>query len=167
MSPIEVRLAPLIYWRLALIFIAAPVAVYYFFGYLPVILWIVYPIALVTLLIKLIRGQTKEPIVVVDERGVFDRRLKIGVIDWDDIRRIRSYSLSGAQYISLELHSPAKYTARRPFWLGAISQVYRFFGMSTIAISTNGLNIDHETLVRLLHKGCGMQGMEAHTVDIG
>jgi hypothetical protein len=167
MSRIEIRLAPLNQWRLLLIFIAAPVVLYLYLGYLPFILWILIPIALISLLFKLIRGQSKVPIIILDEQGVFDRRLKVGVIEWDDIRRIRSYSLSGAEYISLELHNAKKYESRRPLWLGAISQVQRLFGMTSIAISTNGLDVDHAMLVQLLHEGCGTEGMEARTVDMG
>ena len=167
MSPIEIRVQRLSTWRLLLIFIVAPIGLYLFLGYLPTIIWIVLPIATVAMVVQLIRGQSTEPVIVLDEQGVFDRRLKVGVIDWDDIRRIKSYSLSGALYISLELHNASKYTARRPFWLGAISQVYRFFGKSTISISTNGLDVHHETLVRLLHEGCGTFGVEVDTVDMG
>ena len=167
MSSIEIRLAPLNQWRLLLIFIAAPVVLYLYLGYLPFILWIVVPIGLISLLIKLIRRQSKDPIIILDEQGVFDRRLKVGVIEWDDIRRISSYSLSGAEYISLELHNAKKYESRRPLWLGAISQVQRLFGMTSIAISTNGLDVDHATLVQWLHEGCGTEGVEARTVDMG
>lgn len=167
MSPIEIRLAPVNYGRLLLIFVVAPVAIYFFLGYLPFILWIVLPIALVSLLFKLIRGQSKAPLVILNEKGVLDRRLKVGVIEWDDIRRIKSYSLSGAEYISLELHNAKKYESRRPFWLSAISQVQRVFGMTSIAISTNGLDVAHETLVQLIHEGCGTEGIEARTVDMG
>ena len=167
MSPIEIRLAPLNQWRLLLILLAAPVVLYLYLGYLPFILWIVVPIAFISFLFKLIRGQSKAPIIILDEQGVFDRRLKVGVIEWDDIRRIRSYSLSGAEYISLELHDEKKYKSRRPLWLGAISQVQRLFGMTSIAISTNGLDVDHATLVQWLHEGCGTTGVEARTIDMG
>ena len=166
-SPIEIRVVPLNQWRLLLIFIVAPVGLYLYLGYLPFIFWLVLPVALISLLFKLIRGQSKAPIITLDERGVLDRRLKVGVIEWDDIRRMRSYSLSGAEYISLELHNTKKYTSRRPLWLGAISQVQRLFGMTSIAISTNSLDVDHATLVQLLHEGCGTEGVEARMVDMG
>ena len=167
MSPIEIRLAPVNYGRLLLILVAAPVALYFILGYLPFILWIVLPIALISLLFKAIRGQSNAPVIILNEKGVLDHRLKVGVIEWGDIRRIKSYSLSGAEYISLELHNAKKYQSRRPLWLGAISQVQRVFGMTSIAIVTNGLEVDHGTLVQLLHEGCGTEGIEVQTVDMG
>ena len=167
MSPIEIRLAPLNYGRLLLIFVAAPVALYFLLGYLPLIFWIVLPIAFISLLFKAIRGQSKAPVIILNEKGVLDCRLKVGVIEWDDIRRIKSYSLSGMEYISLELHNAKKYESRRPLWFAAISQVQRVFGMTSIAISTNGLDVDHGTLVQLIHEGCGTEGIEARTVDMG
>src|SRR5690242_1061485 len=108
MSRIEIRFAPLSPWRLLLVFIVAPVALSFFMGYLPTILLIVFLIALISLMIKLIRRQSKKPVIILDEHGVFDRRLKVGVIEWGDIRRMKSYSLSGAEYISLELHNTKK-----------------------------------------------------------
>ena len=167
MSPIEIRLAPLNQWRLALILILAPALLYLILGIIPTVIWIVWPVAFVGFLVRLVRGQSKDPIIVLNDEGVFDSRLKIGVIEWKDIRRLQSYSLAGAEYISLELHDAGKYTARRPAWLGAASQAQRSMGMSSIAISTNGLEVNHETLWRLLHEGCGTQGVEAHTVDMG
>lgn len=115
---------------------------------------------------KLIRGQSKAPIIILDERGVLDRRLKVGVIEWDDIRRIKSYSLQERNT------SHSNSTTRRSMHLAVRSglgqsQVQRVFGMTSIAISTNGLDVDHATLVQWLHEGCGTEGVEARTVDMG
>ena len=90
----------------------------------------------------------------LDEQGVFDKRLKAGVIEWPDIRRITSHSISGLEYISLHLHDTSKYNSRRPVWLKLLSQVQRMFGMSSFAIATNGLDVDRETLLALIHERC-------------
>src|SRR5689334_13327254 len=123
MSRIEIRFAPLSPWRLLLVFIVAPVALSFFMGYLPTILFIVFLIALISVMIILIRRHSKKPVIMLGGAGVFDRRLKVGVLEWGVTRRMKSYSLSGADYISLALHNTKKYVSRRPFWLGAISQV--------------------------------------------
>lgn len=166
MSPTEIRVAPGNKWRALLLAIAAVGGFYFLFGYIPTIVWLIGPIVLIALVFSAVRGQSTDPVIILDDEGVLDRRLKVGVIRWDDIRRIKSYSLSGAEYISLELHNAKTYTSRRPLWLTLLSQVQRVFGMTSIAISTNGLDTDHHTLLHLLHEGCGSQGIVPRTIEM-
>ena len=167
MSPIEVRVRPNNALRSLVLIVAAFAALYWFLGYLPFIVWVVAPIALIVALVSVIRGQGTDPVVVINDEGVFDKRLKIGVIRWADIRRIKSYSLSGALYISLELHNTQAYESRRPLWLTLVSQVQRLFGMSPISISTNSLDTDHNTLVQKIHEGCGSAVSAPRTIEAG
>jgi len=154
MSPIEIKVDPNKKWRPLLVAAVASAALYLYLGYLPFIVWVVAIIAGVALLFNLVTGQNKGTVIILDNEGILDRRLKVGVIRWEDIRRIQSYNLHGANYISLELHNQETYEARRPLSLKLGSQVQRGFGMGSLAISTNGLNIDHDTLVNMIHQGC-------------
>ena len=167
MTPLEVRTRPNNAWRGLLLCAAVLGGAYFFFGYLPFIFWLIGPIAVITLLIAAIRGQGADPVIVIDDNGVLDKRLKVGVIRWEDIRRIKSYSLSGAFYISLELHDMKTYDSRRPMWLKSLSQVQRGLGMSSLAISTNGLDVDHNTLVHKIQEGCGAAAPDIRTIDAG
>lgn len=154
MSPTEIRLRADYKWRMAAVAVIAATVVYYLLGYLPIIVWVAAIILVVSLMLKTVRRESTDPCIVLDEQGVFDKRLKVGVIRWSDIRRIRCHSLHGAEYISLELRDTASYEAKRPPWLRLASQVQRVHGMSSIAISTNGLDIDMNTLVNMIHEGC-------------
>jgi hypothetical protein len=154
MTPTEIRVSPRQQWRAALVAAVAMVAFYLYFGYLPYILWVIGIITLIFLLYNLVTRQNKGPVITLDDEGVLDKRLKVGVIHWEDIRRIKSHDLEGALYISLELHDQKSYEARRPLWLKLLSQFQRVHGMSATSISTNGLDIDHETLVDMIHEGC-------------
>lgn len=154
MSPIEIRLRAEYKWRMAAVLVIAITALYYLLGYLPIIVLVAAIVLVVSLVLSMVRRQSTDPCIVLDEQGVFDRRLKVGVIRWSDIRHISCHSLHGAEYISLELHDAAAYEARRPQWLKVLSQVQRVHGMSSIAISTNGLDVDINTLVNMLHEGC-------------
>jgi len=157
MSPIEVRLRPNHVWRSLLLVVAAVGLLYFQLGYLPVFIWVLLIVTAPFILIRLVRGQdTFNPVITLDEQGLFDKRLKAGVIDWSDIRRISSHSIYSAEYISLHLHDPKKYDSRRPLLLKLFSQVQRVFGMSSFAISTNGLDVDRETLLDMIHDGCEM-----------
>jgi hypothetical protein len=161
MSPTEIRLRPNQVWRPLLIAAVAIVFLYFYLGYLPVFVWILLAVTAPFFVYRIIRGvNTEDPIIILDEEGVLDKRLKVGVIEWADIRRISCHSLSGAEYISLHLHDTKKYEARRPLGLKLVSQVQRPLGMSPIAISTTGLDVDTDTLANMIHEGCEIASEE-------
>lgn len=145
---------------MGLIALVAMVALYLYLGYLPFTVLLAGGVVSIVLLISALRDDSKEPCIVIDEKGVFDRRLKVGVIRWEDIRRITLHSLSGAEYISLDLHNLNTYEARRPVWLRLTAKTQRLSGMSPIAISTNGLDMERAALLRLIHQGCETRGQQ-------
>lgn len=167
MSHVEVRVVPGYKWRMTLLALVTAAAVYYLIGDVPVIIWVGLGVVGILLLFGLIRGEGKDPVIILNDEGVFDKRLRVGTIKWSDIRRIRAYNLHGAAYISLELHDMNRYESRRPLWFKLISQVQRVFGMSSIAISTNGLDIDETTLWQKLHEGCGSTTPNPQTIEAG
>jgi hypothetical protein len=155
MSPTEIRLRPNQVWRPLLIAAVAIAFLYFYLGYLPVFVWILLAVTAPFFVYRIFRGvNTEEPLIILDEEGVLDKRLKVGVIRWADIRRISRHSLSGVEYISLDLHDTKEYNARRPLWLKLVSQVQRPLGMSSIAISTTGLDVDTDTLANMIDEGC-------------
>ena len=160
MSPTEIRAQPNYPWKMGLIGVVAMVALYLFLGYLPFTIIVAGAVLALVLLWSALSGESKEPCIVIDEQGVFDRRLQVGVIRWEDIRRITLHSLSGAEYISLDLHNMNTYEARRPVWLRLTAKTQRLSGMSPIAISTNGLDIERAALLRLIHQGCETRGQQ-------
>ena len=167
MSQIEVRIVQSYRRRVFLISLIGSVLLYFYLGFLPMILWVLLVVVGILVVVDLIRGQSNEPVIILNDEGVFDRRLKVGTIQWKDIRRIRSYSLSGAEYISLELHDMNRYESRRPLWFRLVSRVQCVFGMSSIAISTNGLDIDRTILWQKLHEGCGSTAPSPQTIEAG
>ena len=154
MSPIEIRTNPNYKWQVAAIAFIAMSLLYFYLGYLPVMVWVLGGLLVVALLYKVVRGESKDPCIVLDDKGVFDSRLRVGVISWDDIREIKFYDRDGTQYISLELHDAQKYQARQPSWMKLISIVHRVHGMSATSITTNGLNMDRDTLAQKIEEGC-------------
>ncbi len=160
MSPTEIRAQPNYPWKLGLIAFVAMVALYLYLGYLPLTILVAGGVLALVLLFNALRGESTDPCIVIDEKGVFDRRLKCGVIRWEDIRRITLHSLSGAEYISLDLHNLNTYEGRRPVWLRLAAKTQRLSGMSPIAISTNGLDMERAALLRLIHQGCETVGQQ-------
>jgi hypothetical protein len=169
MSHTEIHLHQPSQWKLALITLGVLIAAYLFFGYIPLILLLAGGVIVIRLFITAIRGEEKvDPVIILDDEGVFDHRLRVGVIRWEDIRRIKSHSLTGGDFISLELHDMKTYESRRPVWFRLYSKVWLLNGMTPIAIMTNHLSVDHKTLLRKLHEGCdGTTTHTTRTVNIG
>lgn len=165
MSPVEIRPIPNFKYKLGLFGVAGTVGLYFFLGYLPTVLWICGGVFVVVLLNSVVRGESTDPCVILDDNGVFDKRLKLGVISWEDIRRITFYDLHGSYYICLELHNPQTYLARQPQWLRLAAKTQRLIGMGPIAISTAGLQMDYKKLAGLIHAGCEMAALRRSEVQ--
>jgi hypothetical protein len=155
-TPTQIRVRQTNNLRLALLCAAALGGLYFFLGYMPVQGWIAGIGIAIALVYRTIKGHSDEPVIILDEQGIFDRRLKVGVIRWDDIRRVVPYSIQGIEYISLNLHDMNTYEARRPLWLRLLSKGRRLFGMSSISIMANGLDIHPDTLIHKIQERCGV-----------
>ena len=154
MSPIEIRPVPNYRWRMALIAFVGTLTLFLYLGYMPVILWFTGGLSLVLLFYSALRRESSDPCVIVDDVGVWDKRLHVGVIRWEDIRRVTTHEVQGAEYVSLELHNQEMYQARQPQWLRLASKSQRLLGMSPLSISTSGLDMDTKTLANLILGGC-------------
>jgi hypothetical protein len=155
-------------FRLSLLLVGAVIALYLYFGFLSFIFWVIGAIAVVNLLVVAIRGENKgDPLIILNEEGVFDKSLKVGVIRWEDIRRIKSHKLHGQKYISLELDNLATYESRRPIWLRWPGKVFYLLGMTPITIMTRHLDMKHDTLIDKLHEGCGGVTKTSRTLNWG
>ena len=95
MSETEVRIIPGYKWRMTLLALVTAGAVYFLMGYVPVIIWVGLGVVGTLILFSLIRGEGKDPVIILNDEGVFDKRLRVGTIKWSDIRRIQSYNLHG------------------------------------------------------------------------
>ena len=154
MSPTEVRFRRKAVW-LALVFFYFLFIVLYLVMDLPLLFWVIAAAVLIFLVMTVLRAHNPEPVIVINDEGVFDERLRVGVIRWEDIRRIKSKSYNNAFYfIVLELHNRKAYESRRPLWHKLWSLAKRLYGIGSVTISTNGLDVDHDTLVDKLHEGC-------------
>jgi hypothetical protein len=154
MSPTEVRFRRDEVWKGVVFVVVLLIVLIFILDSLPLTFWIIAAVLVTMALIMVDRAYSPEPLILLNDEGVFDRRLRLGIIRWEDIRRIKSYSVSGVYYISLELHDKKTYQARRPSWLRVWVTWWRPFGMSPIAINTTALDVDHDTLIEKLHEGC-------------
>ena len=92
------------------------------------------------------------PRLVIGERGVFDRTLKIGVIEWHDINGAFVKRLRGNTFVCLELRDPAKYTGTLPPIGRRRAEANRNLGFTPISLNLTGLAVDADRICELLLK---------------
>jgi hypothetical protein len=80
------------------------------------------------------------PQVVINEEGIDDRRLIIGVIRWSDIRSLSIRSLNSVKFLCIELVEPEKYLARLPRWRRSLEWTNEILGFPAMTIGFTGLS---------------------------
>jgi hypothetical protein len=159
METIEISLRPNRVALFCALFVVGAGLFYRVFGYVPTAFWVFGAVLVVAVPYRLLRGFGPNPCIVLDAEGIEDKRLKVGRIAWRDIRRPLIHSLSGAQYVCLELHNPEAYKSRMPAAQRFNGLLLRVWGMTPFAISMSCLDVDAPTLVEYIHRGC----QAAHT----
>lgn len=80
------------------------------------------------------------PQVVINDQGIDDRRLKVGVIRWDAIRSLSISSISSAKFLCVEVVDPEQYLSRLPTWKRSLASANEALGLSALTISFSGLD---------------------------
>lgn len=56
------------------------------------------------------------PFVIINETGIEDRRLRIGIFLWEDIIHVSSYAVEGGGMLYITVKNPEKYLSRMRWW---------------------------------------------------
>ncbi len=100
------------------------------------------------------RARDPRPLIVIDDTGIADLRLKIGTLAWQDIRRAYACSLKGATFICFEFYEPERYLRRLPLLQRVAGQLWRLFGISPVHVATGHLGLRHDELYELVLAHC-------------
>ena len=91
------------------------------------------------------------PRLVIDDRGVLDRTLKVGVIAWNDILDAQVATLRRQSFVALRLRNEASYTDRLSPILRRLTELNRQFpGFTTLNISVSTLDVEPQQLASLI-----------------
>lgn len=52
------------------------------------------------------------PFVLINDAGIEDKRLKIGIIPWEEIHRLEVRRVKGLDYLCVSLHHPDRFTSK-------------------------------------------------------
>lgn len=91
------------------------------------------------------------PQVVVDERGLEDRRSKLGLVDWSDVVSVTVGAVRKQKFLCIEVTDPKKYLDRLSSAGRVAAQANRSLGFSEITIGFSGLSHSTEEVMRFIH----------------
>lgn len=93
------------------------------------------------------------PRVVIDENGIFDRTLGVGVIPWAAIVDARLQSVRSIPFICLELRNPDAWRARLGPIRRALTRGNEAFGCAMLNVNLSGIQVDPLTVLVAIHEG--------------
>jgi hypothetical protein len=64
------------------------------------------------------------PAVIINETGIEDRRMRIGIFLWEDITAVSSYSVDGGGMLYITVKNPEKYLARMRWWKPNVAKTF-------------------------------------------
>lgn len=82
----------------------------------------------------------KGPQVTIDETGIEDRRLRVGIIRWDDVSALSIDSVYSSRLLCIRINNPQEYLSRMPVWKRTLTRVSKSMGYSEFTISFAGLS---------------------------
>ncbi|HKT27274.1 STM3941 family protein [Dyella sp.] len=93
------------------------------------------------------------PRLVIDDRGVFDRTLGVGVIPWSDIGGAYVRSIYSVDVICLQLRDPRPWLQRLSPIKRALAPANKALGFTPLSLNLDGVAADvrqvHELIVKM------------------
>lgn len=106
------------------------VAFYFYVGRMNFLLWVLTAGTVIAFVQTLIKSFDRGPCIILNEEGINDKRLKLGVIRWSDIEGVRMQGVGGAYFISIELFDSEPYLSRQPTCTRISNKVWRLYNIS-------------------------------------
>ncbi len=92
------------------------------------------------------------PRLIIDDRGVWDRTLKVGVVEWHDISDAYVKHIQGNPFVCIALRDPTKYTRRLSPLLRRMASLNRALGFTELSLNLTGTDLDAEQIRELIVK---------------
>jgi hypothetical protein len=90
------------------------------------------------------------PRITIDEHGITDRTLKVGLIEWADITGATVYSINATKFIGLDLVDEEKYLSRIPNWQTKMAAANEMLGFHRINLNLAGISINANELAEMI-----------------
>ncbi len=90
------------------------------------------------------------PRLVIDDSGVWDRTLEVGVIEWPDIRGAFIKTMSGHAFVCLELRDPVKYTSRLSPIVRRTVSLNQSLGFTDLSLNVAGTDLSADRVLEII-----------------
>ncbi|HEX8276298.1 MAG TPA: STM3941 family protein [Longimicrobiaceae bacterium] len=100
-----------------------------------------------------IQAVDARPRIVIDESGIFDRTLRVGVIAWEDVRGVHPPSARHGSLVPLELRDPDKYVRRLSPLMRRLVAMNRRSGFAHFSLNLSGTGADPAGVVEAIRRG--------------
>jgi hypothetical protein len=94
------------------------------------------------------------PRLVIDEQGVLDRALGVGLIPWSEITGASVRALSGQRFVCLEVRDPRFFTAQLGSLRRALLRANRALGFPELSLSVSDLPVGADEVVAEIQRQC-------------
>jgi hypothetical protein len=126
------------------------VGLYFYFGRMTFYLWVL-SVAVVIGFIQAVRQLSRRgPIIIINEQGINDKRLGVGVVRWSDVEGARMHGVAGAYFISLQVANREQYLARQPVYIRISNALWRIFDVSPIHIKIAYMDVSAGELFEMI-----------------
>ena len=99
------------------------------------------------------QGTRRGPRLTLNDEGVLDRTLKVGVIAWSDIVGVEPYGVAGQPFVGLRLRDPSKYLERTS-GMGRLLAWLNSGSGFPLSLNLVGLDADPSRVLDLIIAGC-------------
>lgn len=90
----------------------------------------------------------KRPQIIIDENGVFDRTLKQGIINWDQIIETYPIEIQNQKFISIVVPETFEFKKKRYKWIAGLNE---FIGAQKLNLNLSQIKADEIALSKLLN----------------
>jgi hypothetical protein len=90
--------------------------------------------------------------VVIDDMGIRDSNLPVGVIGWSDIKGATVQTIGGTKVVGLELRDPERVIRRLPAGRQFIARKAHEAGLPGVYIALNGIDADPTRIAELIRR---------------
>lgn len=98
----------------------------------------------------------RRPRLSLDDDGLFDGTLGVGVIPWRDIADAQLHSVGKDHFVCLRLRDPERWHCELPAHLRSLSELHPHAGFATVNVNLSGLAVDPHTVLALILKYSAM-----------
>jgi len=91
----------------------------------------------------------KSPQIVLSEKGIWNKQVKLSVIHWENIQNVATVRVFAQAFIAIKVNESIAATVKQPKW---ISQFNQALGAETINFSASSLSVNPKEITALINQ---------------